>query len=147
MIQRTYPEDGQFRPSQSPVSTTRLLLPSRSGISGSTVPVVVIGGTVRVAVVVAACSLFQPLAAFGIYDISSRRAMGNSRPTVAVGVMICVAVGLIASGGWGVVSAAIVVALTNVSVNVSGPDGSGSILGCCCQSWSRYILFRMIEAS
>ena len=48
--------------------------------------------------------------------------MGNSRPTVAVGVMICVAVGLIASGGWGVVSAAIVVALADMSVNVSGPD-------------------------
>ena len=41
------------------------------------------------------------------------------RLTVAVGIMIGVTIGLVASGGWGAVSAAIVIALPKVSVNVS----------------------------
>lgn len=90
-----------------------LLPSSRSGIGGPAVSVVVIGGTVGVAVIIASCPLSQPPVALDIILPGQER----FRLTVIVGVVIGVMVGLAASSGRGIVSATVMVALPNMSAN------------------------------
>ena len=71
------PEGDPLHPSHPPVLRTRSLLPSRSGISGSPISVVVISGPIGVAVIVTACSLSQPPAALGTSERPSCTFMQN----------------------------------------------------------------------
>ena len=92
-----------------------LLLSSRRGVVGSAIPVVVISGSVRVAVIVAPWSLSQPCTIYRIPDPSSHGCR-EFRLTVIVRVVIGITVGLTPTGGRSIVSAAVVVALVgNVS--------------------------------
>ena len=87
-----------------------------------------IGGTVRIAVIVASCTLSRPPATFGYFYKSSLRGHEELRLTVVVGVVIGVTVGLAASGRGSVVSTAVVIALPNKSARVSWQAGSGTYL-------------------
>lgn len=58
------PGDDHLRSGQAPVLSARSL-PSRSGVRGLAIAVIVIGGSVRIAVIVASCPLSQPPATFG----------------------------------------------------------------------------------
>ena len=69
--------DDHLHPGHPPVLPIRSLLPSRSGISGSTISVVVIGRPVGVAVIITACSLSQPAAALGTSERPSCTFMQN----------------------------------------------------------------------
>ena len=71
------PEDDPLDPGHPPVLLARSLLPSRSGISGSTISVVVISGPIGVAVIITACSLSQPPAALGTSERPSCTFMQN----------------------------------------------------------------------
>lgn len=64
-----------------------------------------ISGSVGVAVIVASCPPSQHPGAF------DRSGDGEVRLTVVVGIMIGIAIGLAASGRWGVVSAVVAVSL------------------------------------
>ena len=66
--------NGQLRPNRATAS----LFPSRSGIRGPAIAVVVIGGSVGVAVIIASCPLIQPLAALGTSGSFSWTIMENS---------------------------------------------------------------------
>ena len=91
------PGDDQLRSDQAPILSARSL-PSRSGVRGPAIAVVVIGGPVRIAVIVASCPLSQPPATFGYICKSSLRGHEELRLTVVVGVVIGITVGLAASG-------------------------------------------------
>lgn len=58
------PGDDHLRSGQAPVLSARSL-PSRSGVRGLAIAVIVVGGSVRIAVIVASYPLSQPPATLG----------------------------------------------------------------------------------
>lgn len=77
-ITASNPEDDHLCPGQAHVLSIGSLLPSRSGIFRPAIAVVVVSGSVRVAVIVASCPLSQTLATFGISTSPRRTVMENS---------------------------------------------------------------------
>ena len=77
-----------------------------------------VSGPVGVAVIITAYSV-SAARCFGNFGKTILHVSAESRLTVVVGVMIGVVIGLTASSGRGVVSAAIVIALPNVLARVS----------------------------
>lgn len=143
------PGDDHLRSGQAPVLSARSL-PSRSGVRGPAIAVIVVGGSVRIAVIVASCPLSQPPATLGYLYKSSLRGHDRLRLTVVVGVVIGVTVGLTTSSRWSVVSAAVVIALANMVGQSLMAGRMGNIPGCWFRNCSRCTPFRwtrMIEAS